>query len=87
MKNNLIPKKQQIRGRGDLLLAASLALWCGVIDRYRGLSPSAGATWKHGGLHPGLWGAGHFPLSTSVCPALLLQAVSPELLSKGPGSS
>lgn len=44
MKNNSIPKKQQIRGRGDLLLAASLALWCGVIDRYSGLSVSAGAT-------------------------------------------
>lgn len=44
MKNNLIPKKQQIRGCGNLLLATTLALGCGVIDRYCGLSMNAGAT-------------------------------------------
>jgi len=44
VKNNLIPKKQQIRGCGNLLLATTLALGCGVIDRYCRLSLNASAT-------------------------------------------
>lgn len=87
MKNNLIPKKQQIRGCGNLLLATALALGCGVIDRYRGLSMNAGATWKHSGLHPPLWGVQHFPLNISLGPAVLLQSVSPAPASWGTGLS
>lgn len=87
MKNNLILKKQQIRGWGNLLLATTLALGCGVIDRYRRLSMNAGATWKHGGLHPPLWGAWHFPLNISFGPALLLQIESPAPASRGTGLS
>lgn len=34
LKNSLILKKQQIRGCSNLLLATTLALGCGVIDRY-----------------------------------------------------
>lgn len=44
MKNNLILKKQQIRGCNNLLLATTLAVGCGVIDGYCGLSMNAGAT-------------------------------------------
>lgn len=68
VKKNLILKKQQVRGPGNLLLATTLVLGCSMIDRYCRLSMNVTATWK--------CGRRHLPWNISLVPVLLLQTVS-----------